>query len=694
MKTLLLLLFPLCLSAQQVIYVNQAASGNNNGSNWQDAFTDLQDALAIANYADQIWVAQGTYFPTSGLDRNSTFFIPYGVSIWGGFIGTETNKTERDVDANPSILSGNIGLPNDNTDNCYHVVLIHGGDTKTGVDGFTITAGYADGSVDGGILSKDRGAGILVVADDIYTIAEPIISHCVFIKNWAYNGGGIACHGSNDYMSIPVVSHCKFIQNTGLSRGGGLYKEGINLDGKSFKIENCLFEGNYAQGFGGGLSVKHSSGLLQILKCSFERDTGLAEGGAIFFGTGDFKIRYEIDSCQIKYNYSESGGPGVSQFPTAPFIDTVKLIVKNTAFLANFGRINTGGGVISSSIRGLHFVSIEHCVFEGNYTSTGSGTGVYISSGPLSKARINIDRCLFVANGNNFQTPSTACYIYGRGEPGDPNQYTLSNSVFLLNDAVLGLSTTFEQIHFINCSFYKNGLHPFDKIYQGAGDTNIELLNCVIWELDANKLEETLAFGGSTNDSTNRYKLEHSLINLPTCEYNGYDPCGEGMIYAQYPDFVDPVLLSNLELLPGSVAQNKGSNQVIDTFGLTKDYLGNPRICGETVDMGAYEIQANCFSSSVYESQLLRLPVGLRILSNPVNSGSDIQAEVFAALPLTLSFTLFNVHGDRLFHTQQFISAGVPQRVSIPGNDLVAGIYLLQIVDENGRAKVEKIVVQ
>lgn len=60
------------------------------------------------------------------------FFIPYGVSIWGGFIGTETNISERDVDANPSILSGNIGLSNDNTDNCYHVVLIHGGDTKTG----------------------------------------------------------------------------------------------------------------------------------------------------------------------------------------------------------------------------------------------------------------------------------------------------------------------------------------------------------------------------------------------------------------------------------------------------------------------------------------------------------------------------------------------------------------------------------
>ena len=37
------------------------AGGANNGSNWNDAFTDLQDALATAVDGDELWGAAGVY---------------------------------------------------------------------------------------------------------------------------------------------------------------------------------------------------------------------------------------------------------------------------------------------------------------------------------------------------------------------------------------------------------------------------------------------------------------------------------------------------------------------------------------------------------------------------------------------------------------------------------------------------------
>ena len=48
-----------------------------------------------------------------------------GVAIYGGFAGTEEPATfdldDRDLTANETILSGDIGTPGNNADNCYHV---------------------------------------------------------------------------------------------------------------------------------------------------------------------------------------------------------------------------------------------------------------------------------------------------------------------------------------------------------------------------------------------------------------------------------------------------------------------------------------------------------------------------------------------------------------------------------------------
>ncbi len=82
-----------------IVYVNASASGSNNGSSWANAFTELQSALSIArtypSCVSQIWVAKGTYKPTTTGDRTISFSMKNGVAIYGGFNGTETQLSQR-----------------------------------------------------------------------------------------------------------------------------------------------------------------------------------------------------------------------------------------------------------------------------------------------------------------------------------------------------------------------------------------------------------------------------------------------------------------------------------------------------------------------------------------------------------------------------------------------------------------------
>ncbi|MCB0293208.1 MAG: right-handed parallel beta-helix repeat-containing protein, partial [Calditrichaeota bacterium] len=82
-----------------IIHVNQAASGDgSDGSSWDKAYKDLQDALKIAKAGDEIWVAKGTYQPTdqTGAEaRKASFELKEGVAIYGGFSAWEKRREAR-----------------------------------------------------------------------------------------------------------------------------------------------------------------------------------------------------------------------------------------------------------------------------------------------------------------------------------------------------------------------------------------------------------------------------------------------------------------------------------------------------------------------------------------------------------------------------------------------------------------------
>ncbi len=227
-----------------VLYVNASATGSNNGSSWADAFTSLPVALAAANSADEIWVAAATYKPATVSDRTVSIALKNGVGVYGGFNGTETMRSQRLPLVNVTILSGDIGAPGVANDNSYHVVTAAASVTNTGViDGFTVTAGQADGAP---ASNNDRGAGMWVNG------GSPTVSHMIFTGNFAQGEGG----GLRITSGAPLLLSCLFQGNSvGFGgKGGGVYAGG----GSSVTAQSCVFRSNSISSSstgGGGLET-------------------------------------------------------------------------------------------------------------------------------------------------------------------------------------------------------------------------------------------------------------------------------------------------------------------------------------------------------------------------------------------------------------------------------------------------------
>ncbi len=335
-------------SAGVMIYVDQSnTSGTYDGASWATAYQNVPDAIADASGGGgEIWVAAGTYYPTTTSDRSVSIELDGNIRIYGGFEGDESLLSQRDYVTNVTILSGDIGTPGDSTDNSYHVLI--GADNAT-LDGFTITGGYADG------IRSLRLGGAMYNAG-----CSPTISNCTFSDNYAEGGGAVYNIGSDiGTYYTPTFTNCTFTNNTA-NNGGAI----LSRVGASAELYNCAFSGNTANWRGGAIFINYAANML-IDNCTFSNNTTDGNGGAVYIddqasqfgGTTPVIQNSTFSGNSALYRGGAIGAYNSSCYPT----------VNASSFTSNTA--GAGGGAIAIESG----VELSYCNLTYSGNSGGSG---------------------------------------------------------------------------------------------------------------------------------------------------------------------------------------------------------------------------------------------------------------------------------------------------------------------------------
>ncbi len=287
---------------------------NGNGRSWANAFQTLQQALAVAESTDTIFVAEGTYQPASG----ESFAMKEGVKILGGY---PNGGGERDWATHVTILQGNSGrVIRNNANGLTNAALL---------DGFTITGGsFAAG---GGMYNNE---------------ASPTIANCIFTGNAATgstDGGGAMF---NNHSSSPLIVNCIFDSNSATEGGGGIQ----NSDESSPLILNSLFESNESATMGAAIFNKDSDPI--IINCTIvENEAPLGAG-----------IRNSGSNPVIQNTIIFGNNSGISNLTSTPLI-SYSLVQGNS---------DTANGNIDAT--GLTEEDIFTDASNNNYTPVYSGS--------------------------------------------------------------------------------------------------------------------------------------------------------------------------------------------------------------------------------------------------------------------------------------------------------------------------------
>lgn len=305
------------ISCGSVIYVTQSGAGIQDGSSWSNALPGRRlqnaiDAAATCGGAHQVWVAAGTYTPTSTTARDISFSMRNNVAIYGGFAGSETALSGRNPSANPTILSGETGNPGLG-DNSYNVIFNSNLDNTARLDGFVITDGNGTGSV-----NADAGGGIR------NNEGSPVIANCIFRGNQAEYGGAFYSQNAGN----PTLTNCVFLNNTALTGGGA-----ISLYANSPVLTNCSFQGNSSPD--GGVIHTPGGGSPVLTNCVLFNN-----GGNEPFAGGTPQLSYCLLPPDVA---SYISGPGNLTTRVSPFVSAVSVMLTICAPAINAGLTSAPG---------------------------------------------------------------------------------------------------------------------------------------------------------------------------------------------------------------------------------------------------------------------------------------------------------------------------------------------------------------
>jgi hypothetical protein len=511
------------------------------------------------------------------------------VYVYGGFAGTETQRSARDWSAYVTVLDGN-----------------HGGSVVTIIN----QPGYATSAIDGFVIRNGTGTNGpfgLIDGGGIFCINSSLI-----IANDTITGNSVSSYGGGIYcaFSVPVILNNSISGNSagiGYSSGygGGIYwvacfgtmsgntiadnsvnggsGGGIYCDGGIPTIRNNTISRNTASGYeysgGGGICLYSSSATISGNTISSNSASGIGGSGPIYGGgiacvdysgspspaissntisdnvaTGSYALGggiYSEASTQVITNCTiTSNSVTASSGSNGGGIRGTSLSLANCTVLGNsaVGKPGTGGGVSCANL------TAANSTFQGNTASYGSA--INLDTGPSSGPAATVTNCTIAGNKGTGA-------IFCNGRP-----VTITNTIIAFNSS----------------GFYRAG---------GSGATILRY-NCVYGNPAYNYNGVTDPTGTSGNISADPL-------------FVAADPGADGIWGTADDTFGD------LHLLPGSPCIDAGNNADVPadsadldgdsdaTEPLPFDLAGASRFADDPyapdtgagtapiVDMGAYE---------------------------------------------------------------------------------------------------------
>lgn len=284
---------PWYFTVKEIWHVTDNGTIGANGQSWASAVT-LQDALARAGQGAEIWVKGGSagnplvYKPHAS-ERSQSFKINRSLSLYGGFAGNESNLSERDPQAHPVVLSGDLA-GNDGihalaskeqldpasglrSDNSYNVLINQGANTR--IEDLTIEGGNANAAE----------ATTIEQPEPDCNPAAPNIINCdpLELPNPQHHGAGIFNRGGLTLNQVVIR------RNSAIGSGGGIF-------------------GGYGRTAAGYLTISENVDYFNYSQSGYQlsqisENRSLSKGGGIFLD----KMEDRLGVSQISHNFALSG---------------------------------------------------------------------------------------------------------------------------------------------------------------------------------------------------------------------------------------------------------------------------------------------------------------------------------------------------------------------------------------------------
>lgn len=399
-------------SAATVWYIKAGTSGD--GKSWATASASIDSIIGVASAGDEVWIAEGTYKPTTLIRSNRknsrAFALKDGVSLYGGFAGTEKDKAERAVGKKPYEFA--------------HETILNGDDdvADSWVRAFQDGTDYRySWNVESNVVIGTQNNSNHVLYGES-TFANPTVIDGLTLRGgnaseWRVKAAGGAVYAAGNVR----INACKIVENSAFfsaesmtssdTNGGAVYLDGT----AGAAITNSYFARNYSHsrygnGLGGAVYAKNTN----ISNCEFADCVGLDAGGAVY------NIGGTVSNCTFTGCYSSSGGAVYNQSGT---VDSCQVYdcrgllgggiytlgaVKNTTVANCKADTRQYGDDLGGHGGGIYSVggSIDNVAVFNNVSFTGAG--LFLKGGTLSNSTVQNNAIRMASDTANVSVSSGA----------------------------------------------------------------------------------------------------------------------------------------------------------------------------------------------------------------------------------------------------------------------------------------------